>query len=283
MRSVMRTVGRTCVLLSFFLGMMVGTEAQELNGKDRMALKGANELYKEGKLEEAKEAYQKGLEKAPGSYPFLFNKADVAYQQKKWGEARKSLEQSTRSTTDKKLKAQSFFNIGNTYLQEKEWGKAADAFKQALRNEPNDPDSKYNLAYAQAMMKKEGGGGKGEDNKQNKENKEEKDKEENKDNKQDNKDNNKDDNEEKRKDEQAEDKKKEEDAKKDGQSDGENKDQKDKDDDGEQKNERPQPMPSKLSEQQAENLLNALRQEEKKLQDKKGKEKGTPMKLDKDW
>jgi ABC-type Fe3+-hydroxamate transport system substrate-binding protein len=38
-----------------------------------------------------------------------------------------------------------------------------------------------------------------------------------------------------------------------------------------------------LSEKQAEQLLNALQQEEKKLQDKMKKEKGAPVRMQKDW
>jgi hypothetical protein len=42
-------------------------------------------------------------------------------------------------------------------------------------------------------------------------------------------------------------------------------------------------MPSKLTKEQADQLLNALNQEEKKLRDKKDKVSGQPVKLDKDW
>ena len=59
--------------------------------------------------------------------------------------------------------------------------------------------------------------------------------------------------------------------------DKENKDQK------EQEKQQPQSQPSKLSQKQAEQLLNALKEEEKKLQEKMKKEKGVPVKMSKDW
>ncbi len=42
-------------------------------------------------------------------------------------------------------------------------------------------------------------------------------------------------------------------------------------------------MPSKLTEKQADQILNALNQEEKKLRDKKEKGRGQAVKLEKDW
>ena len=46
---------------------------------------------------------------------------------------------------------------------------------------------------------------------------------------------------------------------------------------------KPKPMPSKLTKEQADQLLNALNEEEKKLREKKEKSNGQPVKLDKDW
>ncbi len=42
-------------------------------------------------------------------------------------------------------------------------------------------------------------------------------------------------------------------------------------------------MPSKLSKAQADQILNALNQEEKKLKEKKEKGKGRAVRLEKDW
>ena len=50
-----------------------------------------------------------------------------------------------------------------------------------------------------------------------------------------------------------------------------------------QQDKQQQPQPSKLSKQQADQLLNALQQEEKKLHDKMQKAKGSPSRVEKDW
>jgi len=69
--------------------------------------------------------------------------------------------------------------------------------------------------------------------------------------------------------------------KKDDKKDQEDKPQ-DKDGDDKEK-QRPQPQPSKLSEQQADNLLKALQQDERKVQDKMQQGKASPVKMEKDW
>lgn len=85
--------------------------------------------------------------------------------------------------------------------------------------------------------------------------------------------NNKDDNQEQDDKEKQENKEQEENQ--------EQEDNKKQQQDGE--SQKPQPQPSKLTEQQAEQLLNTLAQEEKKLHDKKEEGKGIPVKMDKDW
>lgn len=236
-------------------------QQQERKQNIKPELRKGNELYKQKKYAEAQNSYMNALQKDPTSYTGMFNMGDALYKDKKFENARQVLTASAKSTKDKKEQAKSYHNIGNTFMEEKKWEEAIDAYKQSLRLDPTDADTKYNLAYANAMLKKNGG------NKNNKDkNKKDQDKKD-----QDKKDQDKKDQDKKDQDKKDQDKK--------------NEDPKDDkgDKDKPEQQPRPQGQPSKLSQQQAENLLNALRQEEKKLQDKKDKNKGVPVKLDKDW
>ena len=116
-----------------------------------------------------------------------------------------------------------------------------------MRNNPTDEETRYNYALAKKMLK---------DNPPPK-NDDKKDK--NKDKKED------------KKDEPKQDKKdepKKEEPKNDKQDQGEN----------------PQPKPNDVSKQKIENLLNAVNNEEKKVQEKvKGQKVKAPEKNDKDW
>ena len=231
-------------------------------GQSNRYVREGNQLYQQQKYKEAAADYPKALTKDPGYVPGMFNLGNSLYQQKQFDAARKVLAATAKTTKDKGGKAGANYNIGNTYMQEQKWQDAVDAYKQALRNNPQDADAKYNLSYALEMMKKNQGGG-GKNNDKNKDNKKDKDKQ----------------------DKDKQDKNKQDKDKQDRQNkDQQNKDQQDKNKDQQDKDQQhPEPQSSKLSQQQADQLLNALQQEEKKLQDKMQKSKGVPVKMEKDW
>jgi len=254
-------------ILVWIVCSMAQLFAQEQAKKQnvRPELRKGNALYAEQKYDEAQNVYRDALRKDPTSYTGMFNMGDALYKGKQFANAREAMDASAKATTDKLQQAHAYHNIGNTYLEEKKWEEAIAAYKQALRLNPTDADTKYNLAYAQAMLKKNGG------DKNNKD-KDKKDK--------DKKDQDKKDQDKKEQDKKDQDKK-DQDKKNDGGKDG--KDQKDKQGDQDKPEQRPQGQPSKLTRQQAEQMLNALRQDEKKIQDRKAKGSAIPVKMDKDW
>ncbi|HEY1165742.1 MAG TPA: hypothetical protein VGE90_11265, partial [Chitinophaga sp.] len=78
--------------------------------------------------------------------------------------------------------------------------------------------------------------------------------------------------------------KKKQEQNKDQNKDKQNKqDQQQNKDKEEQDQNKPQSQPSKLDKEEAERLLQALNQEEKKLQDKLKKAKGQQVPVEKDW
>lgn len=226
-------------------------------------VRSGNHLYEQKQYKEAASAYQQALSKNPTFTPGMFNLGNALFQQKNYDASRKVMSATAKQTKDKNVKANANYNIGNTYMQEQKWEDAINAYKEALRNNPQDEAAKYNLSYAKAMMKKNNGGGKNKD----------KNKDKDKDKQDQNKDQNKD------KQDQNKDQQNKDQQNKEKQNDGEDKqDQKNEEQDKHQ-----QPQPSKLSQQQADQLLNALSQEEKKLHDKKEKGKPVKIKVDKDW
>ena len=168
-----------------------------------------------------------------------------------------------------------FHNIGNALMQLKDYKRAVEAYKNALRNNPNDDETRYNYALAKKMLEDEKN--KDEENKDDKENKDNKDQQNDKDKKGDKDKDQKGDNQEDSKDQLGD---KEEDEK--------NKKENDpKDQDGDKEKEQPQPQgnPTQLSPQQVKNLLEAMSNEEKKVQDKVNAQKAKPagVKSKKDW
>jgi tetratricopeptide (TPR) repeat protein len=241
-----------CLLSSMFI--------TDVRAQTSQYLQQGNKYYDQQKWAEAANDYSKVLQKDPNNTTGLFNLGNSLYQQQKWDSSRKVMTATEKAAKDKTGKAAANYNIGNTYMSEKKWEDAVKAYKQTLRNNPQDADAKYNLSYAEEMLKK-----------QNQENKDK--------NKQDNKDKqNKD---QKDKEKQKQHNKDQDKNKQDKDKQDQNKDDQNKDQNKEQQH--PQGQPSKLSPQQADQILNALQQQEKKLQDKMKKEKGTPVRMQKDW
>jgi tetratricopeptide (TPR) repeat protein len=213
-----------------------------------------NELYKNKKYTDAEANYKKALEVNQQSVEGRYNLGNSLYEQKRYDDARSQYANSFKMAPTREGKGDASYNIGNTYMEGKKWEESIKAYKEALKQNPTDEQARYNLAYAQAMLKKQQGGG-GDNNK------DKKDKDKNQQNKDQQNKNKQDENKDKQ---------------------DENKD-KNKNKNKEEQDEKPEPQPSKLNKQEAERLLQALGQEENKLQDKMKKAKGQAVPVDKDW
>ena len=219
-----------------------------------------NELYNDKNYVDAEAEYRVSQSKFKKKSNSSYNLGAAIYKQNYSGEAKLQFARAASEGKTKAEKKQSFAGLGNSLMNEKDYTNAVEAYKNALRNDPSDDETRYNYALAKKMLK---------------DNPPKKDDDKNK-----NKDKNK-----------KEDKKDKPDPKKDENKDkGDNKDKnqdkkpgdKDKDKgDGEQ----PKPQPSGANKQRIENLLDAVNNEEKKVQDKVNarKIKANTTKNEKDW
>lgn len=244
-------------------------------------LRSANDELKSDDFTGAEVDLRKAIALSPSNEIGKYNLGNAYYNKALNDEAMRRFLQAAEIAGSKPEKHKAFHNLGNTFMNAKNYQEAVEAYKNALRNNPNDEETRYNLALAKEMLEKNPPQG-GDDNKD----EEKKDQNENKDQNND------------KKDDQSENNENDEGDKKEDQDKGdqkdENKDGDDKEDKGnpndpkEQKDgEQPkqQPVPGKLSPQQVQNLLEAMNNEEKKVQDKINaqKQKGAKVKSEKDW
>ena len=234
----------------FLFSYIVGLRgyAQE---KDKTMPK-ANEEYSEKKFVEAEANYRISNSKFPKRTVAPFNLGNSIYKQNQNAEAKFAYAKAVENTKSRTQKHKIYHNLGNVFMNEKNYTNAVEAYKNALRNNPSDEETRYNYALAKKKLK---------------ENPPKDDK--NKDKKDDKKDGEKD---------KKDDKKKE---KKDDQGDKD----KDKKDEKPKDEGKPKPKPGGISKQRTENLLDAVNNEEKKVQDKVNaqKVKGKPVQTEKDW
>ena len=226
--------------------------AQHPNGKIRKG----NTAYKDSSYSDAEQLYREALMKDQSSYEASFNMADAIYKQERYSEANSLFKALSEKTDDKIKKSESYHNLGNSLLKEQKLDEAIEAYKNALRNNPNDLDTKHNLAYAMRM--------KNQSQEQEKEEQKEEEKEEDK---------------KEEKEEKEEEKEEEKDK-------GENQDEKGEQSEEEKKEEQKQPQdPNEMTEEEAQQILDALQQQEKELQEdlQKKKQQGVKLKILKDW
>ena len=229
---------------------------------------------------EAEMDYRMAISTKPSSVAGTYNLAHSYYKENNFKEALFRNLQAAKNATDKTEKSKAYHNIGNILMTDKKCKEAVDAFKNALRSNPKDNETRYNLALAQECAKQQEDDKPQEDDKDGDENKD-KDKNEDDDKKENNED-------EKEKDKQDQDKDKGDEDKKN--QDKKDKDQKEKDkkdagDNGDKEEQKPQQQKGKLSPQQIKNLLEAMNNEEQKVQEKVNaqKTKGVKVQTDKDW
>jgi hypothetical protein len=267
--------------------IFLGLTAQAQN--ERKFVRQGNKFYEQALADTSRQdtasynkaeiAYRRAIEKRPDDLKWNFNLGDALYKQQKFDQAQSTFEDIAKKSSDKTEKARAYHNIGNSLLMQKKLDESIEAYKEALRNNPKDLDSKYNLLYAMNLKKQQQQQQKNQD--QNKDQNKDKDKDKNKDQGKDkDKDKDKQDqNKDQNKDQQDQNKNKDQQNK-----DQQNKDQQKQNQDQQQQQQQQQPQ--KISKENAERLLQALQNDEEKIQEKVKKAqaaKAQQRQTDKDW
>ena len=253
------------IIITLFIISVVTVNAQQ----ERKHIRKGNREYNNAVIDsvttdttlyqDAEVDYRKALDKDPNNWNATYNLANSLLKQGKFEEATRQYQAVTGMDNDNKEDlAKAYHNLGNSQLKESKLDEAIEAYKNSLRNNPNDYETKYNLAWAQ-----------------NKKQQQEQQQQENQDQ---NKDQNED-QENKDKDQQDQDKK-----------DNQDQDQKDqekqqKDQDQQQQQQQQEQKQNKISKEDAMRILEALQNDEKKVQEKVQKQKVKPKNrtTQKDW
>ncbi|GAA3593728.1 tetratricopeptide repeat protein [Flavivirga amylovorans] len=276
----------TLILLTCIVSISFAQEDKE----QLLALKKANGFVYEGNslindddFVSGEMAYRQAISKQPNTVAGIYNLGNAYYKKGNFEEALYRHEQAAKATSSKSEKHKAYHNIGNILMQNKKCKEAVEAFKNALRNDPTDNETRYNLGVAKICAEEQKDQeDQNKDDKNKDENKDDKDKKENKDKK----DKEGDDKEEDKKDKGDEEKKEGDDEKDDkGKPKDEKEDKGKGDEDKKKEQQKPKPQPGQMSPQQIKNLLEAMNNQEQKVQEKMNavKEKGAKIKTEKDW
>jgi len=206
-----------------------------------------NDAYNNKKFKDAEIDYKSAVTKDAKSFAGNYNLGNAYYKQDNMEEAGKQYMQSAGTTKDPVEQSKAYYNLGNTYLKQEKFQESVDAYKMALRQNPKDEDARYNLAYALTKLKAQ----------QQKNNQQDK----NKQNK----------NQDQKKEQQQQQQNKNQDQKKDQQQ-------------QQQQQQQKQQAQPKISTEEAERMLQALKNQAQKLQKKNAKKfDATGGKPEKEW
>lgn len=265
----------TFLLIGSINGMaQVDKEQKKLEREANEFLYDATEEEKKDDFPKAEADYRKAIALDPQNETGKYNLGNAYYNKTLNNDAMRRFEQAASIATFKPEKHKAFHNLGNTFMNAKQYKEAVEAYKNALRNNPSDDETRYNFALAKKMLEEQQKNGGGE-NENKDEQEESKEKEEKKD------DSGKDQEGDKGDEKENEDKG----DNKDENKEGDNKEDNGKPEEKEGEKEQQQAVPGQLSPQQIKNLLEAMNNEEKKVQDKINakKQKGAKVKSNKDW
>lgn len=245
----MRTKNSHYISLLF---LIVSFYTYSQSDPNNLVFNGNKESVKKNYIE-AEVEYRKAISKDKTTSKAAHNLGNILFENENYDEAIQEYFKTQKNSELNLEKHSAFHNLGNSYMKKKDYAQAIEAYKNALRNNSEDDETRYNYALAKKFL--EG------DKRQNSQNNNESD-DEKKDKSEDKKEN------------------KEQDQKSDQDSDSEKEKPKEQD----QNEEKDQG--GGLSKQQMENLLEAVNNIEKDLNQKlkSGKKKvQTTKKAEKDW
>ncbi|MBR5651466.1 MAG: tetratricopeptide repeat protein [Bacteroidales bacterium] len=235
---------------------------------ERSLVRRGNRDIEKERYHDAEIKYRKALEENRLMEEANFNLGNSLYLQDKYQEADSQYYDIASRAKNDSLKEASYYNLGNSFYKSEQYDGAVQAYKQALRINPDDEDARYNLAMAQKKLKDSEGqnGGQNQD-------------QQNQDQQNQNQDQNQ--NQQNQDEQQSQNQQQQNQDEQQGQDQQQQQGQQDEQQDGEQQ----EAQQMNISKDDAERMLEALKNNEQKTLQKvqESKTKGQKVKIDKDW
>jgi Ca-activated chloride channel homolog len=136
-------------LLLVPLALLLAHPAQAGVGGD---VNQGNRHYHKHEYHQALQKYQDAQIQSPDSAAVQYDLGNAWQRLGKFQEAEQAYQQALKST-DPKLREQAWYNLGNNFMQQQKYAEAVEPYCQALKLAPNDEDAQHNLALALRFLK----------------------------------------------------------------------------------------------------------------------------------
>ncbi len=143
----MRGLKYIFILIALFVSSAAFAQA------DRQYIRNGNKLFHQQNYAKAEVEYRKAISKNPNNSQAIYNLGNALLMQQKDSAATSLFQKSGKIEKSKIRKAMSYHNIGVICQKHQMYGEAINAYKEALRNNPNDNETRYNLALCKKLLK----------------------------------------------------------------------------------------------------------------------------------
>lgn len=144
---------RHFLLLTLFVGIAHSISFSVAQTREWKMLHMGNRHFNSGQYAEAERYYNEALKENPQSSRALFNLGDTYLAQNNAQGAMKMYAGAAKIENNKVIRAMSFHNMGYIHHKNNQLEEAIKYYKEALRNNPQDDDTRYNLALCQKQLK----------------------------------------------------------------------------------------------------------------------------------
>lgn len=248
-----------------FIALLCGTffaSAQTMSDSDH--IRRGCKFYTDSLFEKAEIEFRKALEVNPKSTDAMYNLGNALFNQipqsqEKGKEAMEQYVTAAKLETDNSKLAQINHNLGTLFYMAQQYPQSVEAYKEALRNNPSDHETRYNLAKAIHMLKQQEQQNQDQQQNQQQENQEQQ--------------------------QQEQQNQQQQEQKQEQQQDQKQQEQQQEQQQDQQQQQQAQQNKEDISKENAEQMLNAVMQDEKEIQEKAKRmmQQQRGKVLDKDW
>lgn len=232
---------------------------------ERSRVRKGNRHYHKGDYKPAIERYTQALTLAPESPEALYDLGNAFYKAEMFDKAEQTLARAAADTlrTDSE-RAEAFYNLGNAQFKQQKYREALESYRRAMLFDPADMEAKYNYAYTKKLL---------DDNRdQNDDRQQDDDRNRDDDRQQSSDDPQNPNNDGKPRDDRQDPSGQDAQQESGGQE-----------DDRQEGDAEPQPVPAGISEQEQQQMLDAIQAQEDKTQDKLKEKQGRVVRGKKNW
>ncbi len=225
--------------------LLAGVTVQAQNHRDYV--RRGNRLFRDSVYDRAQVQYQKGYQKDSMDVPVQYNLANTKIRLGQAKEAMSLLERAAKVERNPQRRAMIYHNMGVILQSQKQFAPAIECYKESLRHNPGDDETRYNMVLCQWQLKHQQGGDQNQENK----------------------------------DDQKQEEKKQEDKQKQQDKSRQPKNEEEKQDQTQQQ----KPKENQMNRENAEQMLNAALQNERRTQDKvkQQQQPSSSRRLQKQW